>query len=162
MNNDTILFDESNKNNNWFTVNDTVMGGISSSKSLITEKGNLIFFGDVSIENNGGFTMIKMPLNIDFSDKNSQLIIKLKGDGKKYQFRIKSKIDQKYWYIQSFQTQKEIEEITLNLLDFYPSFRGCKLNKENFSGNTIKEIAIFIGNKKNEKFALEIEKIYIK
>lgn len=162
MKNETILFDKNDQNNNWFVVNDTVMGGVSNSKFLKTEEGNLIFSGEVSTDNNGGFAMIRKSLDVNFSNKKTQLFLKLKGDGKKYQFRIKSTINQKYWYIQSFQTQKGKQEITLNLSEFYPSFRGYKLNKDNFSGDVIKEISILIGNKKDEKFVLEIEKIYIK
>lgn len=162
MNNDTILFDKNNQQKKWYIVNDTVMGGVSNSNVSISEIGNLIFSGEVSTENNGGFAMTRMPLDVHFSDKSSKLVLKLKGDGKKYQFRIKSKIDQKYWYIQSFQTQKGEEEIVLNLSEFYPSFRGYQLNIDNFSGNVIKEIAILIGNKKTEKFSLEVEKILIK
>ena len=41
----------------------------------------------------------------------------------------------------------------------YPSFRGRKLNKENFNKTSIEEIGFLIGNKKQEKFNLEIDKI---
>lgn len=162
MNDETIIFDKNHNSKNWYITNDVVMGGVSNSNISKTKKGNLIFSGEVSLENNGGFAMTRLPLDINFSDKNSKLVLKLIGDGKKYQFRIKSKINQNYWYIQSFQTKKGAEEIALNLSEFYPSFRGYKLNLDNFSGNNIKEIAILIGNKKDEKFSLEIEKIYLK
>ena len=86
-------------------------------------------------------------------------MIKLKGDGKKYQFRIKSEKEQRFWYIQSFQTSTETEKIALPLNAFYASFRGNKLDIENFSAKEIKEIAILIGNKKNEEFKLKINNI---
>ena len=43
----------------------------------------------------------------------------------------------------------------------YPAFRGRRLNLDNFSSNFIEEIAILIGNKKPQRFRLEIDKIYL-
>ena len=40
-------------------------------------------------------------------------------------------------------------------------FRGYKLNEPNYAGEVIAEIAFLIGNKRNESFSLEIEKIYL-
>ena len=44
----------------------------------------------------------------------------------------------------------------------YPSFRGRRLNKSNFSDDKIQEIAFLIGNKKEENFQLLIDKIDLK
>ena len=41
----------------------------------------------------------------------------------------------------------------------YPSFRGRKLDQPDFDHKQIEEIAILIGNKRNEKFQLLIDKI---
>lgn len=162
MSDTIIVFDKNTNTNNWYIVNDGVMGGLSTSTININNTGKAVFSGEVSTKNNGGFAMTRLPLSIKLDDKKSKLVIKLKGDGKKYQFRIKSNRTQYFWYVQSFQTSTKTEEIQLNLNDFYASFRGYKLNLDNFSANTIKEIAILIGNKMDENFSLEIEKIKIK
>jgi len=39
----------------WQVVDDVVMGGKSSGNFTLTEEGNGLFNGGVSIENNGGF-----------------------------------------------------------------------------------------------------------
>jgi hypothetical protein len=44
----------------------------------------------------------------------------------------------------------------------YPSFRGRKLDAPNFSHDSIEEIVFLIGNKKNERFELIIDKIALK
>ena len=44
----------------------------------------------------------------------------------------------------------------------YPAFRGRKLAMDNFSSEIIEEIAILIGNKKEQQFMLEIDEIYLK
>lgn len=146
--------------NNWTVTNDDVMGGISTSQIFIDEKGNGVFSGKVSLENNGGFAMTRLFTDIRLHKNSKKIKLKVKGDGKKYQFRIKSDRYQRYWYIQSFQTSNNWQIIELNLTDFYASFRGNRLNLPNFSSNQIKEIAILIGNKKEEQFHLNID--YIK
>ena len=156
-----MVFDFSKKEkiSNWSITNDSVMGGLSSSKMTVNDQGEGVFSGTVSTDNNGGFAMTRLPVNIVLHANMSKLIIKLKGDGKKYQFRIKSKNEQRFWYVQSFQTSKSTEEIELPLNKFYASFRGYKLNVDNFSATTITEIAILIGNKKDEEFKLKINNI---
>jgi hypothetical protein len=146
----------------WYETNDNVMGGISTSRMKLDKNGNGVFSGNVSTANNGGFAMTRLPLKINLSNDSKKIILRALGDNKKYQFRIKSSYSQRYWYVQSFQTSNEMKDIELPLKDFYPSFRGYKLNQENFSSSSINEIAILVGNKKNEDFKLVIDKITIK
>ena len=87
--------------------------------------------------------------------------IRLKGDSKAYQFRIKDKSSSYYSYITTFTTSGEWETIEINLSDLYPSFRGRKLDKSNFNATSFEELSFLIGNKKNEPFKLELDKIEI-
>ena len=41
--NSVMIFDSITNNKNWKTVDDVVMGGISSSKFFLNEKGNAVF-----------------------------------------------------------------------------------------------------------------------
>jgi NADH dehydrogenase [ubiquinone] 1 alpha subcomplex assembly factor 1 len=161
LNDEIIIFDKDNNAQRWYIVNDTVMGGISSSSVKVNEKGRLAFSGRVSTENNGGFAMTRMPTDINLNKQHSKIILRVKGDGKQYQLRLKSNESQRYSYVQVFRTNTQEQEIILPLTGFYPTFRGRKLNFGNFSANQIKEIAILIGNKKDEDFSLEIIKIAI-
>ena len=154
-------FDKETNINQWYQTNDDVMGGISSSKMLLDKNGNGVFTGNVSIENNGGFAMTRLPVKIELTADLKKIVLHVKGDGKEYQLRIKSNNNTKYWYIHSFKTSGSMQKIEIALNDFYPSFRGYKLDIENFSANNIEEIAILIGNKKNESFKLVIDKISI-
>ncbi|SEB44242.1 Complex I intermediate-associated protein 30 (CIA30) [Tenacibaculum sp. MAR_2009_124] len=158
-----IVICDFSKNNfyNWKVINDDVMGGISTSSMKVNSNGQGVFSGEVSTENNGGFAMTRLKTAVEISNKNKRIVLHVKGDGKEYQFRIKSQAGARYWYVQSFKTTTEEQKIELNLKDFYPSFRGYKLNKENFNSDKIEEIAILIGNKKNENFQLKITKILI-
>lgn len=46
--------------NGWSVVNDTVMGGVSSGR-LVENDGALIFSGELSLDNNGGFASVRSP-----------------------------------------------------------------------------------------------------
>jgi NADH dehydrogenase [ubiquinone] 1 alpha subcomplex assembly factor 1 len=159
-----VIF-ESSKNSsieNWYIVNDNVMGGVSQSNIVINENGNAVFKGSVSLENNGGFCSVRYDCDkINVSDFR-KVTFRIKGDGKKYQFRIRADRDDYYSYISYFETSGNWETIEIQLKNMYPAFRGRNLDMPNFSHKTISEIAFLIGNKKEEKFQLEIEKIELK
>ena len=152
-------FDNQSSLSKWIIVNDDVMGGLSSCKIRIDEKGNGVFEGIISTANNGGFSSIRLNLNrIDVS-ANCYFKIKLKGDNKKYQLRIKKNISDYHSYVKFFQTCSEWETIKIALKDMYPVFRGRKLNIENFNDDYFQQITLLIGNKKNERFKLLIDSI---
>ena len=157
---DIVFNFEKEKNlKEWFIVNDDVMGGISESNFSINKDGNGIFQGYISIENNGGFCSIRHSLIRKYIDNNKVLKLKIKGDGKDYQLRIKADRNDYYSYIITFKTTGEWEEIEIALKEMYPSFRGRALNMQNFNNNYFEEIAFLVGNKKNEKFKLIIDRI---
>lgn len=162
MNDEIVIFDKAQSSQKWYITNDVVMGGLSKSSMEINKEGKAVFSGEVSIENNGGFAMTRLPLNLKLDSKKSKIVLQLKGDGKKYQLRLKSSKNQRFWYVQTFKTTNKEQVIELPLSEFYPSFRGYKLDLGNFSGDKLKEVAILVGNKKNESFNLEIEKIIIR
>jgi NADH dehydrogenase [ubiquinone] 1 alpha subcomplex assembly factor 1 len=162
--NPKIIFDF-NKNSDvqdWIVVDDAVMGGESSSTFILNDDGFGVFEGSISLENNGGFSSVRYRFQKIQVKEYSSIIIKLQGDGKEYQFRIKSNSGDYYSYIAPFSTSGEWQEIEIPLKDMYPSFRGRKLNQPNFSKDSIEEITFLIGNKKKEKFKLLIEKIELK
>lgn len=154
-------FSKTSKLDNWTIVNDNVMGGSSSASFELNEEGNGEFTGNVSTENNGGFASVRYRFSEKDISGKSAIYVRLKGDSKSYQFRVKFKSNNFYSYITTFSTSKSWETIKIRLQDLYPSFRGKKLNKPNFSESSIEEISFLIANKKNESFKLIIKKIEI-
>jgi len=138
------------------------MGGKSSGSFKLNSDGYGVFLGDISLENNGGFSSVRYRFEKILINKSTKISIRIKGDGKKYQFRIKSNSADYYSYISSFSTTGEWQEIEIPLKDMYPSFRGRKLDQPNFSNDTFEEITFLIGNKNKEKFQLLIDKIELK
>lgn len=160
MNTQTIFdFNKDSTLRYWNVVDDTVMGGRSAGNFKVNDDGHGEFYGNVSLENNGGFSSIRHSFSPVSTNEESALIIRLKGDGKTYQVRVKDNRRNYYSYITYVKTNTDWEEIELPLNTFYPSFRGRKLNGPNFDQNQIEELAILIGNKENESFKLLIDKI---
>ncbi|WP_282147996.1 CIA30 family protein [Algibacter lectus] len=160
---DTIFkFENTSDITNWTVVNDAVMGGKSSGAFTLNETGHGVYTGHVSLENNGGFSSLRYRFNDISTEGFSKVILKIKGDGKNYQFRVKSKLSDKHSYIALFSTSKTWEVIEISLADMYPAFRGRKLDIPNFDANSIEEVAFLIGNKTAEDFKLEIDSIVLK
>ena len=73
----------------WFVVNDNVMGGVSNSSMIFTENETLVFKGRVSLDNNGGFASVRLNTRNLKVKKDQKLKLVLIGDSKEYQIRIK-------------------------------------------------------------------------
>ncbi|MBZ9631300.1 CIA30 family protein [Salegentibacter sp. LM13S] len=143
----------------WKIQNDVVMGGNSSSKLERSDDGNAIFKGSVSLENNGGFASVQYHFPSKNIEGYKKALITLKGNGKSYQFRMKSNLNDRASYIYTFKTTGDWQTVEVPLKEMEPVFRGRKLDLPNFSAETIQEIRFLIGNKIAEDFRLEIDKI---
>ncbi len=145
---------------NWRIVNDDVMGGISTSTISFTKTGTAVFKGDVSLENNGGFASVRIgPRPFKLGDA-SGLVIRLKGDGKKYQIRVReSEMFDGISYRHLFVTRTDIwETIRVPFSTFVPVFRGRVLtDKPLVSPAKIKQIGFLIAGKQAGPFRLEID-----
>ena len=154
-------FTAQSKVNEWRIVNDDVMGGISESSIACTAAGHGLFSGHVSMENNGGFASIQLNTRIQLAKEQKYIVLRIKGDGKAYEFRMKSEISQYEAYVHSFATSGEWQTIKLPISEFYPQFRGRRLNSPNFNFNTIQQVSFLIANKQEEDFKLWIDRIDI-
>jgi NADH dehydrogenase [ubiquinone] 1 alpha subcomplex assembly factor 1 len=164
MEQDVIIYNFSKQSTtkDWQIINDGVMGGLSTSNIQITANGYGLFSGNVSLENYGGFTSIRHRFNPKETNEFSKFILKIKGDGKRYQFRVKTSSRDNHSYIYYFQTNGKWQEIEIPFNQMYASFRGQRLNYPNFPGEKMQEISFLIGNKQQENFILLIDNISLK
>jgi NADH dehydrogenase [ubiquinone] 1 alpha subcomplex assembly factor 1 len=140
----------------WRIVNDGVMGGISRSSLVLTDAGHGKFSGHVSLANNGGFASIQLDTTIRLGEERKFIVLRLKGDGKRYEFRIKGERSQSESYVQQFATSGEWETIRLSISAFYPQFRGRTLTLPNFNFSNIEQMSFLIANKEEEDFELHV------
>ena len=77
-------FSEDSNTMDWKIIDDVVMGGRSTGSFFISENGHGVFEGNVSLENNGGFSSIRytnsftIPKNQIYSMQELILIHKIK------------------------------------------------------------------------------------
>lgn len=143
----------------WYIVDDEVMGGRSNGRLSINDAGHGQFSGLISLENNGGFSSLRYRSNLREVSDYKKVVLRIKGDGKIYQFRVKSKTDQNFSYVSDFKTSGEWETIEIPFDNLRPAFRGNFLNKPNYPGDSMEEIGLLFGNKKEETFQLIIDSI---
>ena len=154
-----VEFTERSNTREWRIVDDVVMGGRSAGSFSLSEQGHGVFSGKVSLENNGGFSSVQLSLPEINLEGYSYFEIRLKGDGKSYQFRVRSDRSQQHSYAYYFQTSGEWQTIRIPMNEMFPTWRGMRLNMANYPGSELAEVAFLIGNKRNEEFRLEIDSI---
>jgi NADH dehydrogenase [ubiquinone] 1 alpha subcomplex assembly factor 1 len=159
---EVMLFDFGTMENmdDWLIVNDGVMGGLSKSKFILSDSNSAVFSGNVSLENNGGFASTRTK-SIQFHlDGFKGILIRVKGDGKKYQFRIRT--DDRFdgvSYRSHFETNlNEWQTISIPFNKFVPVFRGRILQDvEPVSPKDIQQLGFLISDKQTGEFQLEVQ-----
>src|SRR6056297_3602730 len=116
-------FDKNSDIREWVIVDDVVMGGRSSGEISLNEEGHGVFQGEISLENNGGFSSVRYRTGRTAVKDHAKIVIRLKGDGKEYQFRIKANTEDEYSYVAAFSTSGEWQEIEMPLKEMYPTYR---------------------------------------
>lgn len=149
----------------WRVQDDVVMGGQSDSKLKITADNYAHFSGTVSLENDGGFCSIhqtteKNPYTI--SEKSEAFELLVKGDGKKYNFRVRTpKGRHSYGYTFSTNTDDTWETISIPFNAMKAEFHGEPVDVPNYAGENIVEMQLLIGNQKEETFEIMIKSIAV-
>ena len=127
---DKILFDFTTNTDSpaWQIVNDDVMGGVSTSRFEVFPDG-AVFSGSVSLENKGGFASVRSPPASHNLTDFYAYVVRVRGDGRRYKFTVRTSTGFDTPVYQSFFTTKrgEWEEHKLPFKDFVPTFRGRAL-----------------------------------
>ena len=150
---------------NWRTVNDGVMGGLSRGV-LKYEKDFVHYEGKISLDNNGGFSSFRSPYqNFDLSEyKSLKLRYRLKG----MDFAFTMALDQRF-YMPNFKqdvpnTDFKWNTIELPIDNFKKHRMGYKIGGSPSTKELDRVIRIgFISNEKREApFEFEIDYIEFK
>ena len=153
-------FENTDKSGRWMVVNDDVMGGVSRSNVKLHSDGHLLFDGEVSTNYGGGFASVRTDYKNWEIEKYEGFILRVKGDGKTYQFRCRlgNNINQ-IAYRHYFQADNEDwQEILLPFKEFLPTYRGRVLtNIPQLDPKEIKQFGFMISDKQVGKFNLKID-----
>lgn len=145
----------------WTSVNDGVMGGISKGGFSRSEQGTLMFKGELSLENNGGFASIRMkPTELNLSGMEA-LVVKAKGDGRTYwlELRVANQMAASSYRAYLPTTAGEWKEISVPLADFKLQAFGRELPIKALDPAAVASVGITLADKKAGAFELEIESV---
>jgi uncharacterized surface protein with fasciclin (FAS1) repeats len=145
----------------WQTVLDGVMGGLSTGRIEAGNGGTLRFSGELSLENNGGFSQIRTSVPEGQFAGARGLLLRVKGDGRTYQCDLRSSQLRLMagGYQRTFATVAgEWTEIELPLGEFVANSFGRRVrNAPELDPATIESVGITLADKKEGPFAIEID-----
>jgi monofunctional biosynthetic peptidoglycan transglycosylase len=148
----------------WQTVNDGVMGGVSDGRFKITDKNTMEFFGTLSLENNGGFASVRTKAKKLGLKKGDIVVAKVRGDGREYMLNLyPDKPRVAYSYRATVQTKKdEWIEVKIPLEKFEAtSFGRVVKDAGSVKPEEINALGFMLGDKKAGPFKMEIDWIKV-
>jgi uncharacterized surface protein with fasciclin (FAS1) repeats len=152
-------FSDAGTAKNWQSVNDNVMGGISEGGFRITDDKTLVFSGNISLENRGGFASIRTrPADLGL-DGYDTIALRVKGDGRTYYFDLRtSGIIAAAAYRAPLKTQKDTwQEIRIPLKGFeYAAFGRPIPRAEPIRASRIQSVGFTLADKQAGPFELEV------
>lgn len=146
----------------WTSVNDGVMGGVSRGGFKRSEQGTLLFTGELSLENNGGFASVRMKPGDLGLEGSSGILVKARGDGRTYwvDLRIADQMAASSYRAYLPTTAGEWNETLIPLKDFKLQAFGRGLSSKPVNPAAIVSAGFTLADKKEGPFSLEIE--YVK
>lgn len=158
------LFDFDGNGPTWFTVNDVVMGGVSTSSANIDpETERLSFSGNLSLENNGGFASIRSQEGTYDLSAYDGIALRVRGDGKIYRFRIRTEeAGPEIAYTALFKAKNDSwQEIYIPFSEMLPIYRGVVVNEvEALNPASIRSFGLMLSEQQQGEFSLEIDLIW--
>lgn len=145
----------------WNSVNDGVMGGVSKGGASRTEQGTLLFSGELSLENNGGFASIRTePRSLGLAG-SSAIVVKARGDGRTYsiELRVAGQMGASSYRADLPTSAGQWQETRIALEDFKPQAFGRALPFKAVNPANVDSIGFTLADKKAGPFKLEIESV---
>jgi hypothetical protein len=148
----------------WTTFNDPVMGGMSTSRIAFGD-GGLVFSGNISLENKGGFASARSPQDPEIGRRAAgakSLRVRATGDGKTYLLKVGTK-GQPWSYIQRFPTEAAVQRTyQLPIEGFQPV--GMRLDPapnapQTLDPSRISQVSVYILDKQQGPFEINISAI---
>lgn len=143
----------------WRIVVDGVMGGRSTGR-LERRQDTLVFSGETSLENNGGFSSIRAPVTAGSLSAFDALRVRVKGDGRTWILGARGRAGMRadsYWY--RFETREgEWQSVTVPINGmqrvYFGTPRPGRLNPADVRG-----VEFYIYDKQAGPFRLEVDRI---
>ena len=152
-------FDNSNDGNAWQIVVDGVMGGLSTG-NVSVQNGSMLFTGETSLKNNGGFSSIRASMDPNEIDDFDAIQLRVRGDGRTWIFGTRGSNSMganSYW--SRFETKKnEWIKVTIPISEMERHSFGNRLSGR-INPDAIKGVEFYMYDKKAGPFKLEVDSI---
>ncbi|MBX3043778.1 MAG: CIA30 family protein [Candidatus Kapabacteria bacterium] len=158
-----IDFGTEKSGSDWYIINDGVMGGLSLGNFKLAEN-SMVFSGNISLDNNGGFSALRSPFGKYDLSKFDYLEIKSRSKGQIIAFTLET--DNRFFmpyykFIVSSGTDEFV--ITKIKLSDFKAYRLARETGDYLSENELQKIirmGFITSDKKASDFEFEVE--YIK
>lgn len=155
---EVMLFDFSASAPAWDIEDDTVMGGRSQGHLELTAEGHAHFYGEISLENDGGFSSIHRRLRPQGNVAEQEaFLLRLRGDGKSYTLRVQARPEENYFYQASFPTSGEWETVRVPFQEMSAFHHGKPVDVPNYESGSVQTLQLLFGNQRAEDFDLLID-----
>lgn len=143
----------------WYTVDDDVMGGVSDSQVSIIEPNQLYFYGNMSLDNNGGFSSVRSDWQATDLTGKDGILLRVKGDGLVYRLRIRTETAGRgVSYNALFQTQAdEWSVVYIPFAEMIPTLRGFRVDTGQLDTANIGSFGFMLSDKQPGEFELLVD-----
>ncbi|MEY4832917.1 MAG: hypothetical protein RL527_1130 [Planctomycetota bacterium] len=145
----------------WQTVLDGVMGGLSTGRIEAGDGGTMRFSGELSLENNGGFSQVRTSVPQGTFEGATGIVLRVKGDGRNYQCDIRSSRLRLMagGYQRVFATKAgEWTEVEIPFSECVANSFGQRVrNAPSLDPDSIESVGITLSDKKEGPFAIEVD-----
>ena len=157
----TPVFDFEGREPEWNIVNDSVMGGVSSSTVRVDKNAErLTFSGNVSLENNGGFASTRSQWAAYNLEAYDGIALRVRGDGNIYRFRIRTEAaGPGISYTALFETEAGAwQEVYIPFAEMVPLYRGYVVNDAGaLDASSVRSFGLMVSDKQQGEFLLEVD-----
>jgi NADH dehydrogenase [ubiquinone] 1 alpha subcomplex assembly factor 1 len=145
----------------WYVQNDNVMGGRSEG-DFEKGRGELIFAGRTNTNGGGFSSILTQPFQLDLSNYDG-IQLRVRGDGRRYTWQLQTNARWRgsrisYWA--DFETRDgEWSTVKVPFSNFVPQFRGFRLDGPELDPREIREMGLYIYDKRDGPFELRMESV---
>ncbi|MBD3292688.1 MAG: CIA30 family protein [Armatimonadia bacterium] len=155
-------FNEEDATGQWVTVNDTVMGGVSSSRA-VAKDGVLHFTGDLSLENNGGFCSVRSNTDGWTLPGFEGLKVRIKTGDRPFRLTVRTDrgFDGVMYRHDLPVTGDEWKTVQVRFADFKPTYHGRVLSdRPPIDPSKLRTVGFIIADGREGEFKLEVDSIH--
>ncbi len=153
----TLFHFNSDDEPRWDAEDDRVMGGVSRSRPTV-EDGVLIFAGEMSLENDGGFASIRTRCPQRDLSGYDALLLRVRGDGQRY--RVSAEADARIragGYYAWFESSTEWSEVRVPFDSFVARSFGREIDAPRLNTSDVRRLGLMLSDKQAGRFRLEVD-----